>query len=175
MATFEQLTDEQRAALARVGHKLFHSPEVSKDAKRLLMKADPAVKFPEIETQDAVEKSLEKRDEKIQALENQIMQTEAQRRLDERRAEARAKGIDPEEVEKAMTERGIGKWETAMEFVELTHRSAPATASSIDNVGLSTVMPADTEKEFWKDPAAWSRKEAHAVVDELQARRRQAR
>jgi hypothetical protein len=174
VATFEQLTDEQRAALARAAHSLFHNPEVSRDAKRLLMKANPAVKFPEIETQDAVEESLKSRDKKIETLEQQIMQNEARQRLEERRAEARAKGIDPEEVEKAMTDRGIAKWETAMEFVELTHRSAPATAASVD-MGLSTPTPPNDDKEFWQDPAGVSRKRAHEAIDELQARRRQAR
>jgi hypothetical protein len=174
VATFEQLTDEQRAALARAAHSLFHNPEVSKDAKRLLMKANPAVKFPEIETQDAVEKSLEKRDEKIAGLEQQIMQSEARQRLEERRAAARARGLDPEEVEKAMTERSIGTYETAMDFVEMTHRAAPATAASVD-VGLSTQTPPNDDKEFWQDPAGVSRKRAHEAIDELSARRRQAR
>jgi hypothetical protein len=174
VATFEQLTEEQRAALARVGHKLFHNPEVSKDAKRLLMKADPQVKFPEIQTEDAMDEKLIKRDDKIKELEQSIMQNEARQRLEERRKDARERGIDPEEVEKAMTERGIGKWETAMEFVELTHRSAPATAASID-AGNSTELPPDAEKEFWKDPQGASRKMAHQAIDELAQRRRQAR
>jgi hypothetical protein len=169
MASFEDLTDAQKATLAAVGYRLFHNPEVSSAAKRLLMKADPKVKFPEIETQDAVESSLEKRDKKIEELEQRLIQESAERNLAKRHDEARARGLDPADVEKAIIERGIGKWETAMEFVELTQRAAAPTPASL-NTGLSTVVPSE-DKEFQKDPAKWANDEAHRVIDELRGRR----
>jgi hypothetical protein len=170
MASFEDLTDAQKATLAAVGYRLFHNPEVSSAAKRLLMKADPKVKFPEIETQDAVESSLEKRDKKIEELEQRLIQESAERNLEKRHEEARARGLDPADVEKAIVERGIGKWETAMEFVELTQRAAAPTPASLNGVGLSTTIPSE-DKEFQKDPAAWANRVAHDTIDELRGRK----
>lgn len=171
MATFEELTDAQRDALAKAGHKLFQNPEVSSEAKRLLMKADKNVRFPEIETSDQLGGELKKRDDKIDALTNELRQTEARRRLEEQRTAARGRGLDPAEVEKAITERGIGSWDTAMEFVELTHRAATPTPAAYDEP--LDVMP--TGKEFWNNPEKATREMAHKAVDELKARRQGAR
>lgn len=171
MATFEELTEAQKDALAKAGHKLFHNPEVSPDAKRLLMKADKSVRFPEIETSDQIGSELKKRDDKINELSQTLMQNEARRRLEEQRAAAIARGLDPAEVEKAITERGIGSWDTAMEFVELTHRAATPTPAAYDTP--ADVLP--TGKEFWDNPQKATREMAHKAVDELKARRQTQR
>jgi hypothetical protein len=173
MATFEELTDAQRLALAKAGHKLLHNPEVAGDAKRLLMKTDKSLRFPEIETADAVDGQLKKRDEKIEALENKLVQNEAQQRLAEKKAAAAARGLDWDEIQKAITERGIGSVDTAMEFVELTHRAATPTPAAYDEP--VDVLPAASEKEFWANPQAATRKMAHQAIDELQQRRRAQR
>src|ERR1700685_1104552 len=129
MATFEELTEAQIASLAKAGFKMFHSsdPEVSNAAKRALMRADKSVKFADIDAADHVDGQLKKRDDKIDELTNEIRQNEARRRLEEQSAAARARGLDPDEVTKAISERHIASWDTAMEFVELTHRSAQPT------------------------------------------------
>lgn len=173
MATFEELTEEQRVALAKAGHKLFHNPEVSPDAKRLLMRADKNVRFPEIETDDRIDGKLKANQDQIKELQQQIMQTDARRMLEEQRAAARARGLDPADVEKAITERGIGSWDTAMEFVELQARAAVPTPAAYDEPG--DIMPPATEKEFWANPQAATRKMAHQAVDELRKRRQAQR
>jgi hypothetical protein len=169
MATFEDLTDAQRLALAKAGHKLLQNPEVASDAKRLLMKADKSLRFPEIETADAIDGQLKKRDEKIEALENKLVQTEAQQRLAEKKAQAAARGLEWDDVQKAITERGIANVETAMEFVELTKRSAVPTPAAYDEP--IDLIPAAAEKDFWANPQKAVREMAHQTIDELKARR----
>lgn len=177
MASFEQLTDEQRLNLARVGHRLLHNPEVSKDARRLLMKADPSVKFPDLEVEETMQSELAKRDKKIDEMSQSQMQEAAERRRESCRQQARDRGLDPDEVEKAITERGIVKWETAMEHVEMKNRLATPTpdAGSGGDGGSSTRLPdGDDLKDFWNDPAAWANKQAHLAVDEIKQNRHRA-
>lgn len=173
MATFEDATEEQKVALSKAGFKLFHSsdPEVREAARRALMKADTSVRFPEIETSDLVDGKMKESADQIKELQQQIMQTDARRMLEDQRAAARARGLDPAEVEKAITERGIANWDTAMEFVELTHRSAQPTPAAYDEP--ADVLPQG--KDFWDNPQKASRTMAHQAVDELMQRRKAQR
>ena len=177
MASFEELTDEQRANLARVGYKLFHNPEVSKEAKRLLMKANPAVRFPEIEAETQVQEALKSRDDKIAELEAKQLEAEAFRRLEEKRASARDRGLDPTEVEALIVERGkagrLIDWESAMELLELQKQTAPASPSG-DDFKAGNEMPGIKEMLQSSDPAKIARQIAHQTIDELRGRRRRA-
>jgi hypothetical protein len=172
VATFEELTDEQRTRLGRIAHNLVSNkdPKVSQAAKRLISEAIPTIQFPELQVADAVDSKLADTKKQLDAMQAELMQANAQRLLDQKHTQARERGLDPAEVEEAITKKGIGNWDTAMEFVELTHRSAPATAASL-NVGNSTVLPDSEDKEFWKDPLGTARKLAHQTIDELKARR----
>ena len=166
MAGFEDLSDAQKLALAQAAHKLFQNPEVNKDAKRLLMKADPSVKFPEIETQDQFQSELTKRDDKIKELSDKQMEVAAQHRREAMHEQARERGLKPEDVEDAIVKKGIANWDTAMEYVELSQRAAPSTPASFES-NLET----PGAKEMWKDPKKWAREQAHAAIDEISKRR----
>jgi hypothetical protein len=159
--------------LARLAHKLYSNPETSRDAKRLSVKADPTLRFPELETEDMLEKSNAKLREKQEELEQQLIQQNAQRELDRKHQIARERGLDPAEVEKAVIDHKIYNWDSAMQFVEMLHQSAPATPDAINGGGNSTQMPTEQdEKELWANPAKWAEKQAHAAIDELNAARK---
>jgi hypothetical protein len=145
--------------------------------KRLLKKMDPATyNFPELATADLVEKSNEKNAKQIEKLEQEMIQQNARIELEKKHAQARDRGLDPAEVEKVVVEKKIYDWDAAMQFVEMLHQSAPASADAINDAGNSTRMPtAEDEKELWKNPAEWAAKQAHAEIDELTKRRRAAR
>jgi len=171
MASLEDLTEEQRTNIikrASVLQKLLDNPEVSEDVKRAIMKTDKSVRFSEVLAKDEVQGALEGQKKKIEELQQQMIEQNARAALEARHREARDRGLDPADVEKAIVDRGIGKWETAMEFVELTQRAAAPTPASM-NYGNSTPLP--DEKEFYKDPEAWKNKTAHEVIDELRGRR----
>jgi hypothetical protein len=171
MASLEDLTEEQRNNIvkrATVLQKLLDNPEVSEEVKRAIMKTDKSVRFSEVIAKDEVSGTIKEQSKKIEELEQKMIQENAERNLERRHAEARERGLDPADVEKAIVERGIGKWDTAMEFVELSQRSAIPTPSSF-NPGNSTEIPDD--KEFYKNPQQWATNKALEVIDELRGRR----
>jgi hypothetical protein len=169
MPTFEELTDEQKLSLAKAGHRLFGNPDVSKKAKRLLMEADKSVKFPELEVEDAIEAKVAERDKKVEAPEAQMIQQAAEAARARKHKQARDAGLDPADVEKAIVDRGIGNWETAMEFVRLSNQAAAPTPDA--GQGGSFNLP-DGKNEWWKDAKKKALSEAHAAIDELRGRRR---
>jgi hypothetical protein len=177
MASLENLTPEQLKNLATASHRLLSSSE-AESFKRLLKKMDPATyNFPELATADLVEKSNEKNAKQIEKIEQEMIQQNARIELERKHAQARDRGLDPAEVEKVVVEKKIYDWDAAMQFVEMLHQSAPASADAINEgaAGSSTRMPTDDDlKELWKNPAEWAAKQAHAEIDELTKRRRAA-
>jgi hypothetical protein len=169
MPTFEEMTDEQRSALGRAAHKLFHNSEISPRAKRLLMEADPTVRFPEIDQEKAISDQLAARDKKIEELTDRQIQQEAQARREKSHADARARGLDPAAVEDAIVKRKIGDWDTAMEFVEMSTRLAAATPASFES---APSMDLPDHKDLWKDPRKFALREAHAEIDNILKQRR---
>jgi hypothetical protein len=175
MPSFEELSDEQRAQLSRVGFQLFHNPEVSKEAKRLLMKANPKVRFPEIEAEETVNTAMKSRDEKIAEMEGKLLEQEMNRRLEEKRATARERGLDPADIEALIVERGkqnrVIDWESAMELLEYQKQSAAATP--VGNTWKpANQLPGVKEMLESADPARLASENAHKIIDELRGRRR---
>jgi hypothetical protein len=169
MPSFEEMSDEQRANLGRAAFKLFHNPEVSARAKRLLTEADPTIRFPEIDQEKIIGDQLSERDKRIAELEQRQIQQAAEARREKSHAEARARGLDPAAVEDAIVKRKIGDWDTAMEFVEMSTRMAAATPASFDRPS-SMDMP--DNKDLWKDPTKWARGQAHDEIDRILKQRR---
>jgi hypothetical protein len=169
MASFEELPEEQKLNLARAAHKLYSNPETSKKAKRLLMEADKSVRFPELEVEDQVNAQTEEQKKRIAELEAKMIQQSAEDNRAKKHQQARDAGLDPADVEKAIIDRGIGNWETAMEFVRLTQQAAAATPEA--TAGGHFELP-DGKNDWWKDPTKAARKAAHEAIDELRGRRR---
>lgn len=168
--SLENLTDVQRDNLALAAQKLLNNAELSPQVKKLLMKADPQTyRFPEIEAETQFDARLKDRDEKIAALEQRQIEESAQRNRERKHADATARGLDPAEVEKAIVEKHIGSWETAMEHVELSKRIAAATPSTFETVRRD-VLP-DT-KEIWGDRRKWAASQAHSAIDDILKTRR---
>ena len=168
--SLENLTDVQRDNLAIAAQKLLNNAELSPQVKKLLMKADPQTyRFPEIEQEQVTQEREKKLNDKIEALEQKHIEESARRNLERKHAEAIARGLDPAEVEKAITEKHIGSWETAMEHVELSKRIAAATPSTFETVRRD-VLP-DT-KEIWGDRRKWAAAQAHSAIDDILKNRR---
>jgi len=168
--SLENKTEEQRDNLARAALALLENPELSRETKKLLMKAAPSTyRFPEIEQETQFDASLASRDKKIAELEQRQIEESAQRNRERKHAEATARGLDPAEVEKAIVEKHIGSWETAMEHVELSKRIAAATPSTFETVRKDVLPDA---KEIWGDRRKWAAQQAHASIDEILKARR---
>ncbi len=171
MPSFEELSpDEQRKVLVRNAamEKLLANPETSKKAKRLLREADPTMRFPELEVEDLVDERTAKQQEKVDALEAQMIQRSAESERAKKHQIAIDKGLDPKDVEAAIVDRKIGDWDTAMQFVQMTKQTAPVTPDSAS--GRFEIM--DGKSDWWKDPTKTARTEAFKAIDELRGRRR---
>lgn len=172
MGSLEDLSDEQRLNLARAANQVLTNPETSREFKRLWMKANPKVRFPEVEQDEQLAAQLKLRDDKIQELETKQLEQEAERRRQVKRDAAAERGLNPDEVEALIVERGkagrILDYESAMELLELQQQSAPVTPAS----DQSPTRPLTSLKELWEDPAKWARDQTHAAIDELKKRRR---
>ena len=130
MANFEDMSEAQRNDLGKRLHGMLLNPDVAPQVKKLLQKTDPTLRFPELEVADAVQKELKERDEKISKLEAEQIRGGRRARRAERRAAASPEGLDPDEVEKAIVEKGITNWDTAVELVRLSKLAAPPTPAN---------------------------------------------
>lgn len=177
MPTFEEkwaaLNDSQRENLAKAGLRLFDNPDVSPKAKELLMKADPSVRFPEVLQANELTRIREENAENLRKLEQSQLEERAERNREKRWAEARDAGVDPEEVEKVIVEKGIAKWDAAVEFVQMRQRTATPTPAAYDT-SRNFELP-DGKNDWFKDPTKKARAEAHKAIDELRGRTAPAR
>jgi hypothetical protein len=172
MPSFEELTpDQQRQVLVRneAMAKLLANPETSAAVKRMIKKVDPSQRFPELEVEDLVEARTSEQKKQIETLEANMMQRAAEDSRAKKHQAARDAGVDPEEVEKAIMDRKIGDWDTALEFVQNRNQLAAATPAE----GHKRFdLPAGKDNDWWKDPTKAARKAAHDAIDELRGRRR---
>lgn len=165
---FEDLDEKQRENLAKAMNSLLSNPEVSTDVKRLLMKADPKMKFADVAQADALDKVREESGAKISELEAKLMEEQAIRVRQERHAQARAQGLNPEDVEKVVTEYKVMDWDKAMQIAERLREMAPASPEP--TFDAKPALP--DEKELWADPKGYANRIAHQMIDEFRGRRR---
>lgn len=165
---FEDLDEKQRENLAKAMNSLLTNPEVSTDVKRLLMKADPKMKFADVAQADALAKLEEKSATKISELEAKLMEEQAIRVREERHRQAREKGLSPEDVEKVVTEYKVMDWDKAMQIADRLREMAPASAEPTFDAKPN--LP--DEKELWADPKRYANGIAHKMIDEFRGRRR---
>jgi hypothetical protein len=165
--SLEDLSPQDRAAL-NAGRALFANPEISKEAKRLLMKADPKAQFAEIVLEDALEKERKERLEMQTKFDNTIREGQIKHARERKHDELIAKGYDPIAIEKVMTDNKIADYDAAIRYHEATSQPAAPTPG-----GLSPMAMPDG-KELWKNPIKWGRDEAFKAINELKAGRGRA-
>lgn len=166
MASFEDLSDDQIKALAKIQHKLLNNPEVSRQVKRLISKTDPTVRFADIEAEDQTAAALKERDKEIERLNAKQIEQDARERRAECHAKARDRGLKPEDVEKTITDYKVMDWDRAMDITERLQAMAPADAESPHD---AVRLPDD--KTLLDDPAGWARKQAATAINELRGRK----
>lgn len=145
MADLESMTAQERA-IFEAGTALFQNPEVSKETKRLYKKINPKANFPELEIEDQIAKVKEEASAREKKMEEDLLRERTERRLETRRAEMRAKGYDPDRIEKIIVDYGAKDYETAMKIADMESRSAEPTAPEIAGPVPVDMRP---EKE-WK-------------------------
>jgi hypothetical protein len=152
--SLEDLTSEQRAFLA-AGELLLKNPEVAMEAKRLIKKVKPDVRFQDLETHDSIEASTKKLRDEQEKIQEALNKDRLERQFESQRAKLRADGVDVEALEAFMKENELYSYEKAAKIFKQVNALAPPTPSS-----LMQDMDLPDAKAFWKDPVKAARSEA---------------
>jgi hypothetical protein len=176
MAGAEGLTGVELQAY-RLGQELMKNPEVHKNALRLAKQANPALRIPEIEAEQAVEAERTRATKREDELHQELIAERVARRdreLTDRCAEA---GVERKRVDAIVTSEKCSI-ETALKMAVLERDRADASAPEVRHGGNPPATPLDMRPAGdWKKltPEAAARKAAdlaHGMVDELAAQRR---
>jgi hypothetical protein len=158
--SLEDLSAEQRAYLA-AGELLLKNPEVALEAKRLIKRVKPDVRFQDLDTHEQIEASTKKLREEQDKLTEKINKDALERKFEEQRAKLRADGIDVEQLEAFMKENELYSYEKAAKIFAQINVVAPPTPSNLLND-----MAKNDMKDFWTDPAKAARAEAEKYFTE---------
>lgn len=179
MATAEELTPEQRAAV-QVNAILRKDPEVWRQAQRLLKKADPTLRIPEVELEQEITKVTAKQDEKIDGLVARNLELEAVNRRRDEADKSRAEGLDPAAVEKIVQEEKCS-FATARKFLKAQLESAVPTAGEVNNGNAPgahiDMRPEEDWRKIGQNRGALARHAAgiaHGMIDAFRGRGRAA-
>jgi hypothetical protein len=163
----EDLTSEQRAYLA-AGELLLKNPEVAMEAKRLIKKVKPDVRFQDLETHESIEASTKALRAEQEKISEQLTKDKLDRQFAEQRAKLRAEGVDVDALEAFMKENELYSYEKAAKIFKAVNALAPPTPSS-----LMQDMDLPDAKAFWNDPVKAARAEAEKYFQERGIVRRQ--
>lgn len=145
--SLEDLTTDQLLARARelegsanLLTTLAQNPATRGDLQRLMKKANPSLVIPEIDAADAVRGEIRERDERINRLEQQMLEDKVRTRLEKQRSDARAKynlsDADMVEVEKLMThedtEQRIPGYDAAARVYASSKQNTVPTPASLN-------------------------------------------
>lgn len=170
--SLEGLTEGQVQQLAKGMQALLNSQdaEVRKGTQRMLKKIDPKLSFPELEVEDHIETALKPLREDNEKLRNELKEKDFRESVEHQHANILSRGYKVEDVQKLMAERGIVKFETALEVLDMQNRLAPPTPDALAHAGNYS-MP-ENVTDIMKNPAAWARKTAHTIIDGFLAKKR---
>jgi hypothetical protein len=164
--SLEELTAEQRAFLA-AGELLLKNPEVAMEAKRLIRKVKPDVRFQDLDTHEQIEASTRKLREEQEKLTEKINKDALERQFAETRAKLRADGVDVDALEAFMKENELYSYEKAAKIYAQVNKPATPTPSNLLNDMAKTDMA-----DFWKDPVKAAKVAAEKYFEERGIQRR---
>jgi hypothetical protein len=167
MAGLEDLTPEQRQELnlGRLTKQLLANPETAETVQRLLPKADPKLRFPEVEIKDNLAKVREETNDRVKALEEELRKSKAEARLEKLHGRVREAGLELKPVVELMEKHGLApteeNYDMAIEVLRSRTQVAEPTSSGIQPLEMPNI------KEMWADPVKWRENEAAKVLKEM--------
>lgn len=167
MASLEDLTPEARDELALLGRRLADNPKTRNEYLKLVREINPDVPMPELDMEERAKKLESKTSEQVESLKAELQKRDAEQELERRRNRVKARGLDHEEVEKVMLEKGITSHDTAAEFLEAQKRAAPPTPTTTFNPSVMDQTAKKTLSGFWKNPVQAARNEAASALQEI--------
>lgn len=150
-------------------------PEIRDQTLKALQKLNPETVLPEVRADEKIEKAYKKaKDDALAEFDAKQKQRDFEAGVKaDRDTAVKRFGLSEEEVgkvEKLMTERKIGTYEAAADYFRLMTKPAEPTPTAL----LDTSFQLPDRKEMadlWKDPRAWSLREAGKALNEIRAKR----
>lgn len=169
MSDLENMSDEERNRLAATMNSLLRDPALRKETLSLVKKKNPGVTIPEIETDERLSKMQDEMEKKLKEQADKFEKDSIERQWADLRRTWKDRGLDPDLIQKTMTEKKIADPETAITFLELESRGAQPTPSQVSQAGRMKLP--DTFNSIMKDPKS-ALDTAYAAIDELRAGKR---
>ena len=162
--SLEEQTEKEAAAFRR----LMSDPSVSLEAKKLYKKAVPDARFPELEAEDRLAAATKPLQDKIEAMEKEQIETRVTRNREENHRKCRDAGLEPDAVEKVITDEKIGSYDTAIKYIQAQNKNVAPTPA---NYRPPIDIKGEDAAEWRKNPTRMANTIAHQVIDELRAKR----
>lgn len=174
MTKLDNLSDDTRDELAALALKLSGNQKTRKGFLGLIKQAAPETPIPEIDEVAAVNAEIEKRDKRIQELEQKFDQRFLQEDLSKTKNSVREKfGLSDDDfskMEKMMTEKQLPadyNWAAPL-YKQQTDAATPTNWGSDSGVGpLDIEKNAGTVDGLMDDTDNWARRTAHQMIDDM--------
>lgn len=171
MGLSQVLNPDQKDTLLDSLENIYNHPVHGRQIKRVLKDALPGFSDPTLEIQEAEEQRASKTSEEIEGIKSTLTKKEIQDKLKEERRAFIDDGIvtkaEMKEVEKLMLEKGIGSYDTAIEFYKAQKQLAIPTTAPVEKTRISV----PSEIEWFKDPKGYARKKAYEEVARIERER----
>ncbi len=173
------LTDETRDQLAQLAQGLANNKETRKGFLGLIKKASPQTPIPEIDEVNAVNDEIAKRDAKIAALEKRFEDDVFSRSLAATKNTVRDKyGLSDDDMKKLEERMGKQDLPADYEWAARLHKQEMDVATPTNFGDLGYHGPLDVERHaktmegLMEDTDNWSKRTAHALIDDIQKKGR---
>ena len=171
--SLESLTaDPATAELAELARSLANDPATRKQFLRLVKQKNPNQPIPEIDLESSMQAFAKPHLDKIQAMEERMLKSEAENNILKKRESLFKKGFSEEDVaaiEKMMIEKQIGSHDTAAEFFAAQKKVAEPTPTS-----FASTMTLPVKGKEVKEAGGirnWSLQEAFKAAEDIRAGR----
>jgi hypothetical protein len=174
MADLESMTPQERSVF-QAAQRLFGNSETRLDALKLVKKADPTWRSPELTTHELLEEERAARRKSEEKMQIELMRERVERRRAEQRADWERRGLDPARLEQIVVDYGIAgddkedAFAKAERLYALEQRAADSSAAAVrsgappENLGAT----ADWMKLDKAGLMKKSAEEAHAMIDQF--------
>lgn len=175
MASLEDLPESEKRKLLNLGNMvagMINNPKLSKDTKKLLKAADPNLQFPELDTDERIEKIREEGKQTAEELRQQLAQRDAREALQAEETKITEAGLDPKAVRAYMSEKGILDVEVVIELFQARQQLAEPSADQLNGTARFSDVPEKELNAMWANPSAYRQQKAEEILRESRGGRR---
>ncbi|HLZ34259.1 MAG TPA: hypothetical protein VKP13_09585 [Nitrospira sp.] len=175
MPTLDTLDEETRNQLAALSLSMSQNPATRKNCLKLAKTVSPSTPIPEVDQEEATNKLLAERDEKIEKLSNEFNDYRMQNSLSTLKNSVQTK-YSLRDEDMAKMEEMMGKKELPADYEFAARLYQMQIEPAAPSYTLPGIGPADLPQDegLMEDEARWSLKTAHSMIDDMQKKHKPA-